>query len=447
MDNNHVGYVVRVKELHPHPNADRLQIMHLFETDTVVDLNVHVGDMGVYFPTELQLSERFCEVNNLVRRKDENGNEVGGFLDPDKRNIKAIKLRGQKSDGLYLPITCLTDFCRISDLHEGDRIGVINGEEICRKYLPQQSGSISYKHKENNKKACKEVPYFYKHVETEQLAYNLDAFHPGDIVQITEKLDGTSGRTGNMQVAHEHRTIWDRLLHRHGKNKMVYEYVTGTRNVVLVSDHQGGFYESDDWRYAMSKKFENKLPENMEVFYEIVGFQGPNGCSIMPSVSNSRINDKNFIKTYGDTTTFSYGCKNENGYNDEYPCCQIYVYRIIIVTNNGDTIELSPAQIKYYCEQWGVNYVPEYETFIIPQDCTNPGEYVVKKAEQYFDGPSVLDASHIKEGVVLRICNRNNFKVFKHKNFNYKLLRVFAVEQLEKNNAIENMSQDIIEEL
>ena len=118
------GYVVRVEQLRKHSNADRLQVATFFGNDTIVDLKVNVGDIGVYFPVDGQLSERFCQVNDLVRRKDENGNQCGGYMDPNKRNIKAIKLRGEKSDGLYLPITCLADFCPISDLKVGDTIDV-----------------------------------------------------------------------------------------------------------------------------------------------------------------------------------------------------------------------------------------------------------------------------------------------------------------------------------
>ena len=100
----HCGYVVKVKELRPHTNADRLQILRVFEEDVIVGLDTHIDDVGVYFPCDLQLSEKFCEINNLVRKKDENGNNIGGYMDPDKRNVKAIKLRGEKSNGIYLNI-------------------------------------------------------------------------------------------------------------------------------------------------------------------------------------------------------------------------------------------------------------------------------------------------------------------------------------------------------
>ena len=131
---SYCGYVVKVEKLRPHSNADRLQVATFFGNDTIVDLKTHVEDMGVYFPSDGQLSEKYCQVNDLVRRKDENGNPAGGYMDPDKRNVKAIKLRGEKSDGLYMPLTSLMEFCTISDLKVGDKIDVLNGEEICRKY-------------------------------------------------------------------------------------------------------------------------------------------------------------------------------------------------------------------------------------------------------------------------------------------------------------------------
>ena len=130
------GYVVKVEKIRKHENADRLQIATFFGNDTVVGLDTQVGQLGVYFPVDGQLSSEFCAANDLVRRKDENGNPCGGYMDPDKRNVKAVKLRGEKSDGLFLPITCLASFGPISDLKPGDTIDIFNGVEICRKYIP-----------------------------------------------------------------------------------------------------------------------------------------------------------------------------------------------------------------------------------------------------------------------------------------------------------------------
>lgn len=443
------GYVVRVEHLREHSNADRLMVATFFGNDTIVDNQVHIGDMGVYFPVDGQLSEHFCAVNNLVRRKDENGNQIGGYLDPDKRNIKAIKLRGEKSDGLYLPITCLMEFCKVSDLNIGDTITVLNGEEICRKYIPHRNSVSVAKGNKVHKVKVNVAPTFYEHIDTAQLAYNLNDFKPGDIVQLTLKMHGTSGRTGYLPLHHpQKRNLLDILLHR-TREKVEYGYITGTRRVVLAEGRQGGFYDSDEFRYAMAKKFENKLHKGEVVYYEIVGFQGPNGAPIMAEVSNAKVKDKEFIKKYGETTTFAYGCDpagtyeiqtNEAGDMVMPPCCEIYVYRMTMVNEDGDVVEYSPAQIKERCEQMGVNTVMEFETFVIPPFIHDengvtvsviPGEYVLRKVEQYFDGPDPIGGIHVREGVVARILNRSNFAAYKHKNFSFKVLEGIAKDEAE----------------
>ena len=55
----HCGYVVEVKELRKHSNADRLLIATFFREDVVVGLDTKVGDKGVFFPCDLQLSLDF----------------------------------------------------------------------------------------------------------------------------------------------------------------------------------------------------------------------------------------------------------------------------------------------------------------------------------------------------------------------------------------------------
>ena len=90
----HCGYIVEVKELRPHSNADRLQIATFFGNDTCVGLDVQIGNKGIYFPSDIQLSEEFATVNNLVRKKDDAGNNIGGYkIDlalKDKMNKKYV---------------------------------------------------------------------------------------------------------------------------------------------------------------------------------------------------------------------------------------------------------------------------------------------------------------------------------------------------------------------
>lgn len=77
--------------------------------------------MGIYFPTDGQLSMQYCDHNNLVRKKDENGNNIGGYMDPAKRNVTTIRLRGEKSDGLFMPLESLAfTGANLTSLKNGD---------------------------------------------------------------------------------------------------------------------------------------------------------------------------------------------------------------------------------------------------------------------------------------------------------------------------------------
>ena len=141
------GYITTLKNVRPHPNADRMKLADCFGNTVCVGIDAAEGEIGIYFPTDGQLSVEYCEHNNLVRKKDENGNNVGGYLDPDKRNIRAIKLRGEKSDGIFMPLSSVAyTGINLDDLNVGDRIDMLNGHEICKKYIPRSNtrrGSVS----------------------------------------------------------------------------------------------------------------------------------------------------------------------------------------------------------------------------------------------------------------------------------------------------------------
>ena len=187
------AYITTLKNVRKHSNADRLQVAECFGNQVIIDLSAKEGDIGIYFPIDGKLSEEYATKNDLVRRKDENGNDAGGYLDPNKRNIKALKLRGEKSDGLFMPLSSLKDFGDITKLKVGDRITIFNKHLICEKYIPrtnQRQSNGANKTKTKKKKIL--YPLFKEHVDTEQLDYNLGEFKKGDLCYITLKMHGTS---------------------------------------------------------------------------------------------------------------------------------------------------------------------------------------------------------------------------------------------------------------
>lgn len=451
------AYITYVKNIRPAENSDFLNACEVFGNTTIIDKTITEDTLILYLPSDGQISIEFGEKNNLFRKKDDDGNNIGGFIDPVKRNITAIRLRGNRSDGLVLPISCL-NYCYThgdasAELHAGDIInGTLNGHEICRKYIPRRNIIEYNKQKYGSKIPHKKIPIaplFMEHVDTEQLAYNLSAFKPGDEIEITLNMHGTSQRTGYLPVLKGYKkTFVDWLLRRDGKPIYDWGYVSGTRRTVL-ENYDGGYYGSNEFREQHSKTFEGKLWKGETVYYEVVGFTHT-GAPIMVEGNNEKLG-KDFVKRYGKTTVFSYGCRPlgldinvsyfegniEEGIVKEYPQSDIYVYRMTMTNEDGAVVEYSPDFMRYRCEQMGVKSVPVFtkgyitDNYIISKTYENGakeyyheslGEAIKALAEQYYDGPDPIGKTHIREGVVVRIVNRPKFTAFKHKNFDFKQL-------------------------
>lgn len=450
------AYITELKNVRPHPNADRLQLGDCFGNTVCVNLDYTEGQLGVYFPTDGQLSVEFAEYNNLLRKKDEAGNNIGGYMDPNKRNVCAIKLRGEKSDGLFLPLESLAyTGVDLDSLHAGDVIdGVLNGHNICCKYIPRKN-IVEYNKQKYGSKVPRIkvplVPLFAEHADTEQLAYNLAAFKSGDEIEITLKMHGTSQRTGYLPVLKRFkRTLWDRITRKQGKPIYEYDYVSGTRRTVL-ENFEGGFYGSNEFRQQHHDAFVGKLNKGETVYYEVVGFTHT-GAPIMGNGKNEKLG-KDFVKQYGKETVFSYGC-SPFGYtrnmivDDEcfdctpishFPQSDIYVYRMTMTNEDGFVVEYTPDFMRYRCEQMGVKTVPVFVRGYIDNEgvCTMRtdnypyayahetecvGDTVKHIAEMFYDGPDPIGKTHVREGVVVRILNRPKFTAYKHKNFSFKVL-------------------------
>ena len=447
----YTAFITRIKNVRPHPNADRLQLGECFGNTIVVSIDYEDNQLGIYFPSDGQLSVEFAEANNLLRKKDENGNNIGGYMDASKRNVTAIKLRGEKSDGLFLPLKSLESFGDVTTLHEGDRIDNFNGHEICCKYIPRRNhrnGGVSNGNR-TRKKKVNIAPLFVEHADTEQLAYNLGAFKVGDEIEITLKMHGTSQRTAYLPVFKGYkRTLLDKIRRKEGTPIYDWGYVSGTRRTVL-ENFEGGYYGSNEFREQHSKFFEGKLWKGEEVYYEVVGFTHT-GTPIMSTADNKKLNDKEFVKQYGKTTTFSYGCSptGKEGFGiteRNVPQSDIYVYRMTMTNEDGDVVEYTPDFMRYRCEQMGVKTVPVMWNGTIPDVSTSyAGEWIKDVAEQYYDGPDPIGKTHVREGVVVRILNRPKFCAYKHKNFSFKVLEGICKAEAEAPDMEE--AQEVAEE-
>lgn len=442
----YVGYVVKVKKAFPHPNADKLKLVQFFGETAIITRDIEDGALGIYFPAGVQLSAEFCEANHLCRTHVD-GSPDTGYMDTDKRNVCAIRLRQIKSDGLWLPVESLVSFGDFTTLQEGDVIDVFNGHDICHKYVPVRQKSTKTSEPHIKKKKVCDILYFEEHVDTEQLAYNLGDIHPGDEYEITLKMDGTSQRTGYLPVFKGYKFNFFKWLFKHELEPIYeYKYVHGTRRTVMGS-WEGGFYGSNEFRRKAGEFFEGKLMRGEEIYYEVVGYAN----NQYPIMGACPVKDPELKRQYGEAMVFDYGC--DIGDND------FYVYRMTYTNDDGYTIEYTPDQMRMRCEQMGAKTVPVFARGFIPNDlrstdyyvdgngrfdgfvyAASAGEWLKDVAERYYDGPDPIGNTHIREGVVVRIVNKPKFTAYKHKNWSYKLIRGMV-----KPN--DGMTDEMLEEL
>lgn len=397
--------VTKLNNLHKDSNSDNLWLAECFYEGVIVGSNSFEGQEILYLPADGKIERWFGDALNLYR-KNVDGSPQGGYIN-DNSHVKAIKLRGNQSSGIVVPLDRIYEIWGNQGWQDGDKVTQINGKEFCSKYIPRNKKSPNLTPKSSYKGRKAEgivYPEFSMHTDTEQLAYNLDKFHPGDQVSITLKLHGTSQRSMRT-YAELPRGFFRKLFRMKPKTKPVY--VLGTRRCVVTENHEG-FYGNDQFRLPHHKALGPYIKDTMEAYYEVVGYYGEGSeQTIMPSCDNKKINDKNFIKEFGPRTVFSYGCQPGES--------KMFIYRI--TSENGEK-EWTPEEIKAWCDEHGFNYVPIVGTFEFTTT-----EDLLDRINKYFeDLRDPIGKTHIKEGVVVRIVNRRAFTAYKSKTFEFKAL-------------------------
>lgn len=445
----HAGIVCKIKELHPiqMPNgatADSIQRAIVCGYSTIVTKEYKVGDLGVFFlGGDIQLSEEFCKANNLlVTRDPETGKKSGGGYIEEDRRVRVVKLLGVKSEGLFAPLKYFNYLINLTGNYyfpfiEGDEFSSCDGHEICTRFEHKnvKTAKENKRHVEKLKRQFS-TDCFAQHQQTSHFLLNLSKIPLLSLLYITIKLHGTSGRTGNVLVnTPNNKFITDLLSKLFGwfKNKTVkrwikklhdklstyrkeYKLVSGTRQTIIHPNKTG--YYNDNFRQSVEQKyFKDKLRKGEVVYYEIVGFQ-ENGKPIMQSQSVKKLKDKSMEAIYGPTMHYTYGCEPGK--------CDVYVYRITQVNEDGHAVELSWPQVKARCAELNIKHVPEASPLPI---IYMGDEYTLKNFCDYFiDRQSTIDPRHIEEGVCIRIEKGSNIQILKHKGFKFRALESSAKE-------------------
>lgn len=185
------GLVTKLCNVHKDENSDRLYLAECFGEGVIVGSDMREGGLVLYLPTDGKIERWFGNAFNLFR-KNEDGTPQGGYIE-DNGHIRAIKLRNNQSSGVVIALDKIYEKFGEQNWHDGDKVNTINDKVFCSKYIPKRRHVPTTAKKTSYKGRKAEgivYPEFDMHKDTEQLAYNLDKFRPGDKLNMSLKMHG-----------------------------------------------------------------------------------------------------------------------------------------------------------------------------------------------------------------------------------------------------------------
>lgn len=390
------GYAANVvevteKNLVALPGLDNLNALHALGYQALVSKDIKPGTRVLLFPAETQLHEDFAAHNNLFRHSMFNADPAQkGYLE-DNLRVRAIKLRGHRSDALVLPVSSVNFLTALYgaepfgawewELSSNQIFDHVGGTEICRKYV--RPGSERSNQPAQPKKVRVATKFFPEHFDTTRYAGN-EHLIPGDAhVTVTQKLHGTSVRLANVPVE---RTLsrWEKVLKwlRLPVQTEEYAVVSGSRRVTKSIGGEG-LPDRDHW-YGVAgdvwtevgQEVGELIPKNFVVFGEIIGW----------TADNKPI---------------------QKGYTYNLPVGEhaLYVYRVAQVNPDGLLIDLPWGAVKQFCRERGLEHVPELSNGL--HEDFEMDEYLDIR---YFEDPDIMpenpvplsDPKSVDEGVAIR---------------------------------------------
>jgi len=416
--------------IRPFPGSDNLVLGSCRGFQVIVGKDTIDNQLGIFFETDGQLSEEFCLQNNLLEtRNPDTGERSGGYFKPN-RKVKSLKLRKAKSDGFWCPLSYVayTGY-NLDSLIDGTTFDELNGYPICNKFMTQATLK-ALKNQEKQGKARKKNEFFPKHVDTGNFRREIDFIPVNSIIHISSKAHGSSSRFGLVKDEIPFNKFQEFIINysyyvnkslpsvlKKMWTKHTYNYLNGSRNVILNTDQKAGYYGETRTEGFRAKVVKNIILHKGEMLFgEIVGYTEHGGL-IMPAVSTKALKDKTITKQYGDSMTYKYGQMEG--------CCELFIYRITRTNDDGVVTELSWKQVEQRCKELNLRTVPHLETFIYdgnPETLMNKIDLIVNGPTGQDAIPDILDPSHIQEGVVLRIESEYGTMWKKHKSFVFGLL-------------------------
>ena len=252
--------VTTIVEVMPHPNADRLDLVRVFDWVCVTSKGqFKAGDRCLYIPIDSVLpptveAELFPADSKIKLSKS---------------RVKSIKIRGCVSQGMAVRPEVLGIGFGVS----GDVAGTLG----ITKYEPPKKAVYQGAARDRRRaRRARTHPEFKKYTDLENIKYYPGVFQENEPVVVTEKIHGTNFRAGWLPFVPQ--SWWEKVKGYFGFNPE-WEFVYGSRNVQLQRSpnavtwlQKKGRTEENVYEEAVRKyRLRDVLPKGTVVYGEVYG--------------------------------------------------------------------------------------------------------------------------------------------------------------------------------
>ena len=438
---NYLAKIVKIDRFKPHtdPEVTRLKCCVIDGFNIICDINSEPG-LYVYFPTACCLNPDFLRYANLYRHPELNASPTEKGMFDDNGRVKAIRLRGELSEGFILPVVVLENYVLsvtnvILTCVEGTEFDIVEHEGktfwINKKYLPKSSriagATGSRQSKSKQPKGLDKIidGQFRFHYDTVLIKKCPNVINPANLISITEKVHGTSGISAYVLckqprdwsgkiVAWLAKYVFKCWLVGDVDYRIDYDYLYSSRTVIKNQFYNKnvtpGFYGVDVWKYA-DDIIRPVLQQGMTVYYEILGFL-PNGGYIQKGYDYGCVPPKE-----GEPYTYGKHFK-------------VFVYRVTLTNPKGNVHEFSAQEVQQWCYNNGLEAVRQlyygyafqlYPEIVHEVDTWNDSflQRLANDKDFYMECNSPICINEVPhEGIVIKIENMKS-EAFKLKCFRF----------------------------
>lgn len=340
---NYLAKVLYLKNIRPHPGADRLMLANCDSYVIITSKGASDSEPYIHFPAESKINKDYLSWSNSFSNAEQNSDKTKkGFFEKNGR-CRTIKLRGVASEGYAIPATDVANWLKeahninysFTDKDIDVSFDTINHDILlCEKYeIPKKQSNSSNQPKQKVVRQSKIIDnQYYVTSDTANFKRNSHKILPDDIITIGYKLHGAAHSMGKV-LCKRKLSIVDKIAKFFGAKVQETEYdlVVASRRVIKNRYNDNpvqGYYSTDIWMEA-AEKYKHILRPGMIIYSEVCG-QTSNGSDIQKG--------------------YTYGIPEKD--------CDLFVYRISQVDADGNVYDFSTEQIVSYCSVQGIKTVP-----------------------------------------------------------------------------------------